>query len=80
MLTEENVRDAIGRSVMGVDAANLHVDTEFSEAGIDSLDHASILLALQEEYGLTVPDEDTDKCTSIRAIVEYAAERSRGSC
>lgn len=75
MLTERDVRDAIAKSVVNLDAASLNVDTDFTDAGLDSLDHASILLALQEEHNLAVPDADVDQCTSIRAILDYAAKR-----
>ena len=74
MLTDRDVRNAIAKSVINFDAASLDSDTEFTDAGLDSLDHTNILLILQEEHNLTVPDSDTDQCTSIRAILGYAAK------
>ncbi len=75
MLTVQDVRNAIAKSVVKFDVASLDLDTEFTDAGLDSLDHATILLTLQEVHNLRVPDHDIDQCTSIRTILEYAAKR-----
>jgi acyl carrier protein len=72
-LSEQQVRDAIAKSVLNVDAVALSSKTRFQDAGIDSLDHASILLELQERYGLKVPDEAIQQCSSIEGILEFAA-------
>lgn len=76
MLTEQDVRNAIAKSVINFDAASLDSDKDFTDAGLDSLDHANVLLFLQEEHNLTVPDSDLDQCTSIQAILEYSAKRN----
>lgn len=72
-ITAEKVRAAIASSVPNFNVKALALDQNFYDDGLDSLDHASILLALQEEVGLNVPDEDVDKCVSINEILEYAA-------
>jgi acyl carrier protein len=41
--------------------------------GLDSLDHATILLELEEEFGFKVPDEKTESLVTIRAIAEFVA-------
>ena len=45
-------------------------DTTFEELGLDSLDSVNILFALEEEFGVSIPDEDTRKITSVRQIIE----------
>jgi acyl carrier protein len=72
MLTEKNIRDAITKSVAGFDVATLDADMDFADGGIDSLDHDSLLLQLQEDHNLVVPDEDVDKCTTINSTLEYS--------
>ncbi len=74
MLTEEELRKIITDKVTGIDADTIPVETVFSDVGIDSLDHAVILLAMDEEYGLKVPDDDVDQCNSIKNILQYAKE------
>jgi acyl carrier protein len=72
MLTVEQVREVIASAVPTVDAFALTSDAKFEDAGLDSLDHASILLRLEERYGIDFPDDVGSKMTSIRAIVAYA--------
>jgi acyl carrier protein len=72
-LTETDIRNAIEKTVVGIDASAIGIAEDFYGAGIDSLDHASILLELQEKNGLVVPDEDLSKCRSIEGILHYAA-------
>lgn len=76
MLTESNIRRVIEQCVTNFDATSLDPAVSFSDAGLDSLDQASVLLALQEEYGLVVPDEDVDLCNSIQNILDYQSEQS----
>jgi len=75
VLKEDDIRRVIAEVVRNVDATQLSADCEFADSNIDSLDHWSILLALQEKFGLVVPDEDLEQTTSIEKILTYAAGR-----
>jgi len=72
-VTEADIRNAIQKTVVGIDANALDPAADFYNSGIDSLDHASILLELQETKGLVVPDDDLVQCRSIQGILKYAA-------
>jgi len=56
------------------------LDTPLAEAGIDSLDALNILFAIEDEYGVTIPDEDARSVRTPSDIVA-AVERllSEGS-
>jgi acyl carrier protein len=41
--------------------------------GIDSLDHASILLQVEEHFGIKIPDGAAEELTSVAAISRYVA-------
>ena len=43
-------------------------NTKFSDFGVDSLDMFSILLAIEESYGIKIPDADAEKMNSIVEI------------
>lgn len=73
MVTEQQVRDVIASVKENMDANALPADAEFNDSGMDSLDQASILLALQEQYGLVVPQEMETEINSIRKILDFAA-------
>jgi acyl carrier protein len=42
---------------------------------LDSLDFASVMMALEDEYGITFGDEDTEKLGSINQIVDFIEKR-----
>lgn len=50
--------------------ANVTLDSSFEELNIDSMDGVNILFALENEFDITVPDEDAKKIRSIRDIVD----------
>ena len=47
----------------------------FEELGLDSLAFVEIQLAMQQEYGFTIPDEDADQITTLGEAIEYTNRR-----
>jgi acyl carrier protein len=45
-------------------------DSTFEELGLDSLDSVNILFALEEEFGINIPDEEAREIRSIRQMIE----------
>ena len=41
------------------------------DLGADSLDTVELVMALEEEFGVEIPDEDAEKITRVREAVEY---------
>ncbi|MGA9797354.1 MAG: acyl carrier protein [Rhizomicrobium sp.] len=71
MITEKDVRAAIGRVRENFDANAVPIDADLGDAGLDSLDHASLLLDLHESTGVEFP-EDATGLMSIQAILQFA--------
>jgi len=71
MISEQDVRVAIARARENFDANAIPIDADLGDAGLDSLDQASVLLDLHESTGIEFP-EDTSELNSIRAIVAFA--------
>lgn len=46
------------------------IDSEFQQLGIDSMDAVEILFALENEFDITIPDEDARSVRSIRQMCE----------
>ncbi len=57
------------------DTSAIQYDSDFSENGVDSLDMANILLAIEEKFKVKIPDEDIPRLTSVNAIADYLTER-----
>ncbi len=41
------------------------------DLGADSLDTVELLMALEEEFGIEIPDEEAEKITTVKAVVDY---------
>jgi acyl carrier protein len=50
-------------------------DATFEDMGLDSLAFVEIQLAIQQEYGFTIPDEDAEKLTTLGQGIEYVNQR-----
>jgi acyl carrier protein len=47
----------------------------FEDMGLDSLAFVEIQLAIQQEYGFSIPDEDAEKLTTVGQGIEYVNQR-----
>ena len=47
----------------------------FESMGLDSLAFVEIQLAIQQEYGFTIPDEDADKLVTLGEGIDYVNQR-----
>jgi len=64
---KEIVAEQLGVDLEKVtDTANFIDDLE-----ADSLDTVELVMALEEEFGIEIPDEDAEKITAVNAAVEY---------
>lgn len=43
------------------------------DLGADSLDTVELVMALEEEFGMEIPDEDAEKITTVGEAVKYIA-------
>jgi acyl carrier protein len=73
---EQKVRELISEVRDGQDYSKASVDINFEEAGLDSLDTSSLLLAVQETYDLDISDDDANELDTIRKVVDYIAART----
>jgi acyl carrier protein len=49
----------------------------FEDMGLDSLAFVEIQLAMQQDYGFTIPDEDAEQITTVGQAIEYTNRRMR---
>lgn len=49
------------------------------EVGLDSLDYASVLMAIEDEYRISLTDQSTENLMTIRQIVDYLAAHTATS-
>ncbi|MEA2478855.1 MAG: acyl carrier protein [Thermoleophilaceae bacterium] len=46
-------------------------NASFEDMGLDSLAFVEVQLAMQQEYGFEIPDEDAEHITSVGEAIEY---------
>jgi acyl carrier protein len=73
---EEKVKKIIVDQ-LGVDAAEVTPEASFIEdLGADSLDTVELVMALEEEFGIEIPDEEAEKIMTVKDAVEYIKAHS----
>jgi acyl carrier protein len=61
---------------LGVDAEKVTDDASFVEdLGADSLDTVELVMDLEEEFDLEIPDEEAEKLTTVGAAIKYLEEK-----
>ncbi len=57
---------------LGVDESEVVLDASFiDDLGADSLDIVELIMALEEEFDLEIPDTDAEKIATVNDAVEY---------
>jgi acyl carrier protein len=68
---ETRVREIISEQ-LGVAANEVTPQASFIEdLGADSLDIVELVMALEEEYGMEISDEDAEKIRTVKDVVDY---------
>lgn len=68
---EEKVRKIICEQ-LDVSEEDVVIDASFvDDLGADSLDQVELIMAMEEEFDLSIPDEDAEKITTVKDAVEY---------
>lgn len=65
----ERVRKVIATSKR-IPEERVTVDSAFEELGIDSMDAVEILFALENEFDISIPDEEVKAVRNVRQMVE----------
>lgn len=69
--TAERVREIIIEQ-LGVNAEQVVPEAKFVEdLGADSLDTVELVMALEEEFGAGIPDEQAEKLTTVGEAIGY---------
>ncbi len=74
--SEDKVKEIIAKE-LEVDVKQLTPEAKFIEdLGADSLDIVELVMALEEEFGVDIPDEDADKLKTVGDAMKYLQEHA----
>lgn len=62
---------AIVADQLGVDPASITAETRFEDLNADSLDVVEVIMALEDEFGIAIPDEAAEQIKNIGAAVDF---------
>ncbi len=71
MSTFDKVKEVI-IDKLGIEDSKIETESSFvDDLGADSLDTVELIMQLEEEFGIEIPDEDAEKITTVQAAVDY---------
>ena len=70
--------NAISVDKLTADENEVTPAAEFSkDLGADSLDTVELIMEFEKEFGITIPDEDAEKITTVGDAITYIEEHSK---
>ena len=74
-ISQDKIRQIIAEQ-LGVKKEEVTDSAKFvDDLGADSLDTVELVMALEEEFGIEIPDEDAEKMTTVGDAVKYIEEK-----
>lgn len=62
---------------LGVAETDIKHESSFvDDLGADSLDTVELVMALEDEFGMEIPDEDAEKITTVQQAINYALQHA----
>ena len=72
----ENVKNIIVEQ-LGAKESSVTMEASFiDDLGADSLDIVELIMALEEEFNIEIPDADAEKVVTVSDVVEYIKENA----
>lgn len=73
----ERVREVVAEQLGIEDIETIELKTAFiDDLGADSLDVVELIMALEEEFDMEIPEEEAEKIVMVEDVVEYIKKNS----
>jgi len=73
--TKEELLKFIADNV-GINVDIKEEDELMKDIGFDELDHVELVMALEEEFNIEIPDEDAEKFITTKNIIDYLQSKN----
>ncbi|QRO12960.1 acyl carrier protein [Moraxella osloensis] len=72
---EQKVKAAVAEQ-LGVNAEDIKNESSFmDDLGADSLDLVELVMSFENEFGITIPDEDSAQLTTVQSAINYVQSK-----
>lgn len=79
-MSQEEIFEKVKKIVseqLGVDASEVTPEASFAnDLGADSLDVVELVMALEEEFDIEIPDEAAEKIETVQSAVEFIGQKA----
>jgi acyl carrier protein len=80
-MTEQQILDKVQSIVseqLGVERSQISPNASFThDLGADSLDNVELVMAMEEEFDLEIPDSAAEQITTIQQAVDYILQHKK---
>jgi acyl carrier protein len=76
MSVEEKLKSIIIEQLAVAEEEVVNEASFLDDLGADSLDLVELIMAIEEEYGIEIPDDDAEKIQSVQDAINYVEERT----
>ena len=77
MAIADQVKQVIAEQ-LGVEKERLQPATSLvNDLGADSLDTVELVMELEEEFDINIPDDDAEKLQTVKQYIDYVVERKK---
>ncbi|MFC3902837.1 acyl carrier protein [Acinetobacter marinus] len=72
---EQRVKQAVAEQ-LGVNVEDIKNEASFmDDLGADSLDLVELVMSFENDFDITIPDEDSNAITTVQSAIDYVTEK-----
>ncbi len=72
---EQRVKQAVAEQ-LGVNVEDIKNEASFmDDLGADSLDLVELVMSFENDFDITIPDEDSNAITTVQSAIDYITEK-----
>lgn len=59
---------------LGIDASRVTPEATFEDLGADSMDHVELIMNMEEEFNVEIPDVVAERITTVQQAIDFITE------
>jgi acyl carrier protein len=73
MSTDDKIKHIVA-DILNVDFERISDETQFKAISVDSLDFVSVVMEIEDQFDIEIPDEHIDRFKTIKDFIDYVRE------